>query len=219
MCPYVYSKKGKSVVTTDDLLHVLSPFLVFHPGGWVGGGTEYTSTFFFFSRRSTASNKKYDTLQVQQTVSTTTGYRQLVWTFSGPTCPGHRRQTRMTHSRAGLAVGVGVGAFGAAAAVLVKALRDAPTPVARRDSITVGRGGEYRLRGTEGQLEIRGLRNVGNSCFINAVLQSLASLPPFREYLEVRRRVGGGEGCGIYCCAVFADVHLVEKNVLLGCVA
>lgn len=119
----------------------------------------------------------------------------------------------MNRPRASLAVGVGVGAFGAAAAVLVRALRDAPTPGARRESVTVGRGGEYRLRGNEGQLEIRGLRNVGNSCFINAVLQSLASLPPFREYLEVRQRVGGGreEGFENSCFAVFADAHLVEK--------
>lgn len=73
------------------------------------------------------------------------------------------------------------GAFGVA--LFVKAAyRMGPTGT-RRDLITSS--GEYRMLQSEGQLEIRGLRNVGNSCFINAVLQSLASLPPFREYLEV----------------------------------
>lgn len=46
-------------------------------------------------------------------------------------------------------------------------------------------------------LEISGLKNVGNSCFINAVLQSLASLPPFQEYLETITQSARISGSGV----------------------
>ena len=75
------------------------------------------------------------------------------------------------------------GVVGVAAIFLNRAFSFAPIR-SRRDSLA-SPGTDYRMLSSEGQLEIRGLRNVGNSCFINAVLQSLASLPPFREYLEV----------------------------------
>lgn len=87
------------------------------------------------------------------------------------------------------------GAFGVGvAAILVKNVLPKDLTRTRRDSLAAS-GGEYRMLSSEVQLEIRGLQNVGNSCFINAVLQSLASLPPFREYLEVSfegYRDGGG---------------------------
>lgn len=76
------------------------------------------------------------------------------------------------------------GVVGVAAIFLNRAFASAPIRN-RRDSLASSPGSDYRMLSSEGQLEIRGLRNVGNSCFINAVLQSLASLPPFREYLEV----------------------------------
>lgn len=75
------------------------------------------------------------------------------------------------------------GVVGVAAIFLNRAFSNAPVR-SRRNSLA-SPGADYRMLSSEGQLEIRGLRNVGNSCFINAVLQSLASLPPFREYLEV----------------------------------
>ncbi|CAM9768778.1 unnamed protein product [Laminaria digitata] len=85
--------------------------------------------------------------------------------------------------RGGLAVYGTFGVVGVAAIFLNRALSNAPIR-RRRDSLASSPGADYRMLSSEGQLEIRGLRNVGNSCFINAVLQSLASLPPFREYLE-----------------------------------
>ncbi|KAF9947051.1 hypothetical protein BGZ72_010906 [Mortierella alpina] len=37
---------------------------------------------------------------------------------------------------------------------------------------------------------VTGLINVGNTCFMNSVLQALASLPSLRAYLEARRGMG-----------------------------
>ncbi|KAF9918673.1 hypothetical protein BX616_006756 [Lobosporangium transversale] len=40
---------------------------------------------------------------------------------------------------------------------------------------------------------VTGLVNVGNTCFMNAVVQALASLPSLRTYLEARKDMGHAE--------------------------
>jgi len=46
---------------------------------------------------------------------------------------------------------------------------------------------------TETPQYVVGLVNVGNTCFVNSVLQALASLPSLRSYLEARRGLGHDE--------------------------
>ncbi|KAG0225203.1 hypothetical protein BGX31_007710 [Mortierella sp. GBA43] len=81
-----------------------------------------------------------------------------------------------------------------AAVIVLFALSTPPTEdAARKTKRKNPSKARSQKRGTEAPQYVAGLVNTGNTCFMNAVLQALASLPSLREYLETRKDAGHGQ--------------------------
>ena len=124
--------------------------------------------------------------------STAAGTRATAAFTSAPAAAGARATAASTSARVPAFLDMPAATGGASAGGV-------PTSSTALVAVSGGGGGRFAPAAAAGASAVAGLRNFGNSCYINSVVQALGHLPPVRSWVEQRVK-GHARRCTCFCC-------------------